>query len=1175
MPAPQSHLSHSSPPAVLSQKQQRQQPHQQQQSQKPAPPSHQNSLSVYHRGVATSATQQILSPPQHPLHRALPHQAPTQLFTLQQPQLHQQQSGGAGNQFAIPPSPAPSSSYPLRSSPSSDEDSAYSSMKEDTPPTVFPSTSDALSPPGTFSATPTHHFIPPQLPLSAIPDLQAIKLFLDTTLKFAGDLQFRILGVPTQNARSRVETQIKICLQLVSMPKGEKVSHWSYLKLPEHAVTRDKVKRGVVQDFLQLPPNSVLTLEARVVCASDPTRTVQLCTSCAQRERKRSRKTAEEDAEDFPGQQIDRTLLFSCPGHVDFSSGDTILPTRIACYSRHQNEKIGFCVYFVGRDASGNAVATGLTPPVLITDDHKAGKPKAQKRTRDDRQMALEGLFSDFATSPLNAETPSLTSGLTTQVPPTTASPAPTTPTPTIHRIIPSSGPMTGGIEVTLLGSNLHQNLTVLFGGVPAASSHSWGSGSTLVCILPPSSTPGPVPVTFKEHPLTSITAIGEVVVFTYRDETERALMELALQVVGLKMTGRLEDARDVAMRIVSDTANGGVGSGTASLNGKFSETLEVESNESAQPSHLDVRTKTGRHSLLHLACMMKMTALVKYLVGCDDIDLDARDAWGFTPLHYAAWSGNRGLCVQLVQAGASLLLSSRDGITVGHLAIKAGMNLVELVRTCFPAPGLPLVNQRSMSLTLVRVEENDDEALSYDAEYEFDDDEEETEAFKFTPFFGQIAGDKSHMSELRLVDEPQVANVVSAKTIVSRDAVASRPMRSVSSNVLSSYHSSPFATPLKPPTTESGSIRRSGSLPLFPDPAHELLSAVLEAAKPVNFAEFSNLKQLRNESKTGVSDMGSESDKKVSSSKKAHGSWLPIGPYMAIPQLLFAFPYMLPALPSVSDFASVSVPGMKLLTDLLSFVTDVVLRQGTAERGSSLDFEKSPSQPTSPLTTANHPLSTPVSPLLTADAILGTAPLPPLLDLSLSRSSTLAGSVDPTSSDSRASLDTLHSDDPIDDLLPPPPASFLATLPPCTCPPPSASDQHATTSTSDTSCRHHALLRAHAESQKRKRDRAVALFWAPLLLLMVALALFRVFVSNEEMDRIVDRVVVVNVEVVAYVRDTVRGLRHGAAGFGGGGDTGVGVVGDGHRWWQGGGGLDGSWWGIGGGGPAAVGVVG
>ncbi|KAG1091257.1 hypothetical protein G6F42_019478 [Rhizopus arrhizus] len=39
--------------------------------------------------------------------------------------------------------------------------------------------------------------------------------------------------------------------------------------------------------------------------------------------------------------------------------------------------------------------------------------------------------------------------------------------------------------------------------------------------------------------------------VFTYLVETDRALMELALQVVGMKMTGIVEDARKIAMRIV------------------------------------------------------------------------------------------------------------------------------------------------------------------------------------------------------------------------------------------------------------------------------------------------------------------------------------------------------------------------------------------------------------------------------------------------------------------------------------------------------------------------------------------------------------------------------------------------------------------------------------------------
>ncbi|KAI7881167.1 hypothetical protein K492DRAFT_129222, partial [Lichtheimia hyalospora FSU 10163] len=41
------------------------------------------------------------------------------------------------------------------------------------------------------------------------------------------------------------------------------------------------------------------------------------------------------------------------------------------------------------------------------------------------------------------------------------------------------------------------------------------------------------------------------IMLFTYYNENDRALMELALQVVGLKMTGKVEDAREIAMRIV------------------------------------------------------------------------------------------------------------------------------------------------------------------------------------------------------------------------------------------------------------------------------------------------------------------------------------------------------------------------------------------------------------------------------------------------------------------------------------------------------------------------------------------------------------------------------------------------------------------------------------------------
>lgn len=44
--------------------------------------------------------------------------------------------------------------------------------------------------------------------------------------------------------------------------------------------------------------------------------------------------------DDIPEQ--DRILLFNCGPMLNFSSGDAILPTRITCYCRHHNEKLGF-----------------------------------------------------------------------------------------------------------------------------------------------------------------------------------------------------------------------------------------------------------------------------------------------------------------------------------------------------------------------------------------------------------------------------------------------------------------------------------------------------------------------------------------------------------------------------------------------------------------------------------------------------------------------------------------------------------------------------------------------------------------------------------------------------------------------------------------------------------------
>lgn len=105
------------------------------------------------------------------------------------------------------------------------------------------------------------------------------------------------------------------------------------------------------------------------------------------------------------------------------------------------------------------------------------------------------------------------------------SSPPPVTslPLPKIHRLIPSSGPTHGGIEVTVLGENFHPAIqfNCVFGDVVASSTQRW-SDNTLLCVLPPRSAPGVVAVWFEGLDETKNSILPSL--FTYTDESDRAL---------------------------------------------------------------------------------------------------------------------------------------------------------------------------------------------------------------------------------------------------------------------------------------------------------------------------------------------------------------------------------------------------------------------------------------------------------------------------------------------------------------------------------------------------------------------------------------------------------------------------------------------------------------------------
>lgn len=420
------------------------------------------------------------------------------------------------------------------------------------------------------------------------------------------------------------------------------------------------------------------------------------------------------------------------------------LPMRMACYCRHHNEKTGFRALFVVRDYLGNVVARATSSSIVITDDHKAANQKSigvkrpnsgleeavSPNVQDDppRKRKAESLTPTFnqhsrsnsrtslfnpspqfspaampsfdiaVQSPLSPQqnayrrTSSMDSLSALMSRPMSVMPSPKdspynvmSPSrqsedaassdrlPVIQRIIPASGSIRGGIEVTLLGSSFVNGLITKFGENKSMSTHCWND-TTIVTHLPPSRVAGPVVVTFEGF------AMADPQVFSYFDDTDRQLIELALQVVGLKMNGRLEDARDIARRIVgsgtgfdsnsSQTLQNTAGATNRSTNIPTDE-LEtllmkcldlVDSDASSFTPNWQLSNSEGQ-TMLHLASCLGLNRFASALLDRGS-RLDIQDKSGYTALHFAGLHQNKELMDLYLAAGANSSIRSYTGET-------------------------------------------------------------------------------------------------------------------------------------------------------------------------------------------------------------------------------------------------------------------------------------------------------------------------------------------------------------------------------------------------------------------------------------------------------------------------------------------------------------------------------
>lgn len=265
-----------------------------------------------------------------------------------------------------------------------------------------------------------------------------------------------------------------------------------------------------------------------------------------------------------------------------------------------------------------------------------------------------------------------------------------------IHKLVPAEGSITGGTEVTLLGSGFYPGMEVVFGDTLATTTTFWGD-KCLNCLTPPALQPGLVSVVFKhEHP-----TFGQVqqsqplmpkqqLFFRYVDDRELQMYRLALNILGQKL-GSQADAFQTAQQIMGSDPNaffnmqkdvqGGSSGGhqrqvpgmesqgkLSDLDSKMLTYLEfIDLDDSPRPPRYNSRSTTGQ-GLLHFAASLGLTRFIAGLLA-RGANPDVQDNSGNTPMHLAALHGHAHIVHRLRLAGANASARSVRGFNPADLA--------------------------------------------------------------------------------------------------------------------------------------------------------------------------------------------------------------------------------------------------------------------------------------------------------------------------------------------------------------------------------------------------------------------------------------------------------------------------------------------------------------------------
>lgn len=280
----------------------------------------------------------------------------------------------------------------------------------------------------------------------------------------------------------------------------------------------------------------------------------------------------------------------------------------------------------------------------------------------------------------------------------------PQTPRPTLTRLNPTEGPLSGNIQVDIHGTGFRSDIRVFFGD-KLASINVWNEGA-LVAMVPAGSMPGPVEVTVQDpteaHGFFHAQSRRHPLYFKYIDDQEPAIWELFGKAMFEKQYGHVDVNQARAMLGGNNGMGYGYGGPSMQMNypqmqqmqqrqnrtltaaravGNTEDTLlqllnVIDLDDSPYAANFDIRFRNTGNTMLALASGLGYTRLVAGLVA-RGATVDTRDKCGYTPLMIAAMRGHQQIVRLLARRGADPTIRNRVGFTAADIAKSSDITAV------------------------------------------------------------------------------------------------------------------------------------------------------------------------------------------------------------------------------------------------------------------------------------------------------------------------------------------------------------------------------------------------------------------------------------------------------------------------------------------------------------------